>query len=156
MKPVLIFGYGNPSRGDDAIGPLLIERLEMLNLPGVELLTDFQLQVEHALDLRGRERVLFVDASHVCPVSYELTRIQPAADASYTSHEMSPAAVLHACAELYGERPESWMLAVRGVSFDLGEPLSGVAMGNLDAAVSLTVAWLEGCRSNLPANRFHA
>ena len=70
MRPILIFGYGNPSRGDDAIGPLLIERLEILNLPDVDLLTDFQLQVEHALDLRGRERVLFVDASHVCQDPY--------------------------------------------------------------------------------------
>ena len=29
--PILIIGIGNPSRGDDALGPLLIERLEALN-----------------------------------------------------------------------------------------------------------------------------
>jgi Ni,Fe-hydrogenase maturation factor len=28
MAPILIFGYGNPSRGDDALGPELIQRLE--------------------------------------------------------------------------------------------------------------------------------
>ncbi|MDP2828315.1 MAG: hydrogenase maturation protease [Sulfuricellaceae bacterium] len=149
MRPILIFGYGNPSRGDDAIGPLLIEQLARLDLPDVDLLTDFQLQVEHALDLRGRERVLFVDASYVCQDPYELTRIQPAADASYTSHAMSPAAVLQACAELYGEEPESWMLAVRGVSFELGEPLSVEATGSLDAAVTKVLVWLDGdCAQN--------
>ncbi|MDP2785684.1 MAG: Ni/Fe hydrogenase, partial [Sulfurimicrobium sp.] len=64
--PLLVFGYGNPSRGDDALGPLLLEQLAALNLPHVELLTDFQLQVEHAVDLQGRERVLFIDASVSC------------------------------------------------------------------------------------------
>ena len=67
VAPTLVFGIGNPSRGDDAIGPLMIERLEREQsagrLSGVDLLTDFQLQPEHALDLRGRARVLFVDAS---------------------------------------------------------------------------------------------
>ena len=58
--PRLVIGIGNPSRGDDAIGPLAVERLEALALPGVELLTDFQLQVEHALDLIGRR-----DLSHL-------------------------------------------------------------------------------------------
>ena len=36
------------------------------NGDGVELLEDYQLQVEHTLDLVGRERVLFVDASGGC------------------------------------------------------------------------------------------
>ena len=40
IAPRLIIGIGNPSRGDDAIGPLAIERLEALDLPGAELLTD--------------------------------------------------------------------------------------------------------------------
>ena len=124
MQPLLIFGYGNPSRGDDAIGPLLIERLEAMNLPQVELMTDFQLQIENALDLRGREWVLFVDASYSCPAPFAMNRVQPLRDASYTSHTMSPAAVLHACFELYGERPECWLLEVKGDSFELGEELS--------------------------------
>ena len=53
---------GGPSRGDDAGGPLVAERLEVADVQGVEVLVDFQLQVEHALDLAGRERVIFVDA----------------------------------------------------------------------------------------------
>ncbi|MCC7218819.1 MAG: hydrogenase maturation protease, partial [Burkholderiales bacterium] len=63
IAPFLVIGIGNPSRGDDALGPLLVERIEAMDLPGVECLTDFQLQVEHALDLVGREQVVFVDAT---------------------------------------------------------------------------------------------
>ncbi|WP_462320608.1 hydrogenase maturation protease [Halochromatium sp.] len=77
--PVLVFGYGNPSRGDDALGPRLIERLQGLQdrgqLPGVELLTDFQLQIEHVLDLVGRERVIFVDAAVGLSEPYRLTPV---------------------------------------------------------------------------------
>ncbi|MDV7391306.1 hydrogenase maturation protease, partial [Arthrospira platensis SPKY1] len=97
---LLILAVGNPSRGDDALGPLFLERLETLREPrgdwdGVELLTDFQLQIEHAVDLEKRELVLFVDASVSCPPPFQFTRLRPAQDVSYTSHALSPAAVLH-------------------------------------------------------------
>ena len=73
VAPLLVIGIGNPSRGDDALGPACIEALEKLALPMVELLTDFQLQVEHVLDLARCSRVVFVDASLRCasPFSFE-------------------------------------------------------------------------------------
>lgn len=137
IAPLLIFAYGNPSRGDDALGPLLLERLEALNFPGVELLTDFQLQVEHAIDLQGREQVLFVDASVSCPPPFEFFRLSAVKDRSFTSHAMSPAALLQAYQELYGKAAPAWLLAVRGERFELGEPLSPAAAGNLEAALVL-------------------
>lgn len=135
--PLLVFAYGNPSRGDDALGPLLLERLEALKLSNIELLTDFQLQVDHAVDLQGREVVLFIDACVSCEPPYAFTRLVPIKDVSYTSHAMSPAAVLHACRELYGEHPAAYLLAVRGEHFELGEPLSPAAAANLEAAFML-------------------
>jgi hypothetical protein len=46
-----VFGYGNLSRGDDALGPLLIEYIEKhVYFSGLEIITDFQLQIEHALE----------------------------------------------------------------------------------------------------------
>ncbi len=137
IAPLLIFAYGNPSRGDDALGPMLLERLEALNLPGIELLTDFQLQVEHALDLQGREQVLFIDASVSCPPPFEFSRLFAVKDRSFTSHAMSPAALLQACQELYGEVPPAWLLAVRGETFELGESLSTAAEAALEQAFVL-------------------
>lgn len=134
---MLIFGYGNPSRGDDALGPLLLERLERLKLPQVELLTDFQLQVEHALDLQHRDKVLFIDASVSCAAPYALSRLEPQKDTSYSSHVMSPAALLHAYREICGNPPPAYLLEVRGERFELGETLSSEASVNLDAALSL-------------------
>jgi hydrogenase maturation protease len=145
----LVIAVGNPARGDDALGPLLAERLAAhlaeSRLAGVEVLTDFQLQVEHALDLVGRRRVIFVDASLAAPEPCALTPVAPAADATHTSHALSPAAVLDAYRRVVGgEAPEALVLAVRGYRFELGEALSGEARANLDAALERLVALLAG------------
>lgn len=137
--PILIIGIGNPSRGDDALGPLLIERLEALQTPDVELLTDFQLQVEFALDLQGRQQVIFVDASLTAAAPFTCTPAVAAEDHSYSSHALSPAAVLHAYRQLIGAPPPAWILAIRGVAFELGAGLSAEAAANQEAAY----AWLR-------------
>ncbi len=136
--PLLVFAYGNPSRGDDALGPELLRRLEALAPPGTEFLTDFQLQVDHAVDLRGRRRVLFIDASVAAPPPFAFARLRAEKDASYTSHAMSPGAVLHAYRELYGVAPPpAYLLAVRGDHYELGAPLSALASAHLEAAFEL-------------------
>ena len=136
--PVLVLAIGNPSRGDDALGPALAARLEAAGLPGVEVITEFQLQVENALDLIGRERVIFIDAGSGTPAPFELRRLAEAADFLHTSHALSPEAVLTTYRRVTGETPpEAWLLCVRGESFELGEALSAAAAAHLDAA------WLE-------------
>lgn len=93
-KPILVLGYGNPSRGDDALGPMLLDYIQQqLDTSKLEILTDFQLQIEHALDLQNRELVLFIDASVACEDAFTLTELHAAKDKSYTSHAMSPTAV---------------------------------------------------------------
>jgi hydrogenase maturation protease len=138
-----VIGSGNPSRGDDALGPLALERLACLDLPGVELLTDFQLQVEHALDLEGRSQVIFIDASMESRAPFEFAPVAAAADASATTHALSPAAVLETCRRVVGPPPPGRVLAIRGYAFELGEPLSKRAAHNLDAAVAMLASRLR-------------
>jgi len=151
--PTLIFGWGNPSRGDDALGPLFVEHFIELasrhpEWGEVDCLTDFQLQVEHALDLQGRQRVLFVDASLDAPAPCTLTRIEAARDASFTTHAMSPQAVLKVYADIDdGEPPPCWLLAIRGERYELGEGLGEVAQENLQAALLVAVDWLISTRT---------
>jgi len=140
IPATLIIGIGNPSRGDDALGPLLIERLEALALPDVELLTDFQLQVEYALDLQGRDTVIFVDAAVAGPEPYRFEPVAPGRDTSFSSHELSPSALLHAYEQLYGPSPRAYILAIRGYVFDLGAAPSRQAGLNLDAAMASLLA----------------
>ena len=134
-KPNLVFTWGNPSRGDDALGPALYELLLKENPEHVELLTDFQLQIEHAIDLEHRDRVLFVDASVTANAPFELVRLQPEQDASYTSHAMSPQALLAVYQQVNGcAPPPAWLLSIRGYEFGLGLPLTAAARENLQAA----------------------
>lgn len=139
--PLLVLGVGNPSRGDDALGPLFVERLGEalsgeLSRGAVDLLTDYQLQVEHALDLTGRERVLFVDASVRACAPFELSRIAARRDRSSSTHALSPEAVLAVHLDALGETPpEAWILAIRGECFELGAELSHAARSHLEAAL---------------------
>jgi Ni,Fe-hydrogenase maturation factor len=61
---VLIQGIGNPLRSDDALGPMLIERLEASKLAGnqstvqVELEWVYQLQIENAELARSQKSLI--------------------------------------------------------------------------------------------------
>ena len=135
IKPILIFTWGNPSRGDDAIGPRMYDLLIEQALPRVDVLTDFQLQIEHAVDLEHRERILFVDASVSATEPYQFYRLQPEQDDSYTTHAMSPASLLATFEKVNGTpAPPAFMLSVRGYVFDLGKPLSDKASTNIEHA----------------------
>ena len=146
----LLFAWGNPSRGDDALGPALLELIAAAQ-PGhpewgaVDLLTDFQLQPEHALDLDGHDRVLFVDASVSCASPYVFDRLQPSAGFGYTTHAMQPEALLGVFRQVTGREPSpAWLLTIRGLSFGLGEPLSAEAAANLEAAAGFVESLLSG------------
>lgn len=150
----LAFGIGNPSRGDDALGPLFTERLEAwangtgrieaAELPvALTILTDFQCQVEHALDLRGIEVAFFVDASLSAAAPFELTPLRPLLDLTYSTHALSPACVLAVAEQLGQTLPETWLLAIPGESFELGAPLGAKAERHLDAAFDHILACLR-------------
>ncbi|MFN7569994.1 MAG: hydrogenase maturation protease [Betaproteobacteria bacterium] len=150
--PLLLLAVGNASRGDDALGPLLAERIEALRLPGLEVQTEYQLQIENALDLLGRRAVLFVDASVSVAAPYALTELRPARDASFSTHAQSPAAVLQSYFDTVGQAPPpSWQLAIRGEAFELGEPLSAAAEANLIESVNAAREWVGRALENLRA-----
>jgi hydrogenase maturation protease len=153
LAPLLIIAIGNPSRGDDALGPALLDALRAAGVENggrVELLTDFQLQVEHALDLDGRAGVLFVDAAWPGAVAgavagATLFPIKADGAAPLGSHALRPQAVLQVCVKLGLAVPQAWLLAIEGQSFELGEPLSQAAVGRLADALTLVEGWLVSC-----------
>jgi hydrogenase maturation protease len=152
MAKLMLFGYGNPGRGDDALGPELIARIAQMHFAGVECQNDMQLQVEHVTDLAGCDRVLFVDADMSCAEPFEFSGITSEKDVSYTSHAMSPSALLHAYSQVYKkEAPPAFLLRIRGYDFELGDPLTSQASDNLEEAVKQVVELIEqqGHRLNL-------
>lgn len=140
---VVVFAVGNPSRGDDAIGPMLLQRLAAwLAAEGLagqfELIEDFQLNIEHVLDLRDRQLALFIDAGAQTPAPFTFERVAPAAGLAHTTHELPPAAVLQVFRQTEGsEPPPAFVLCVRGETFELGEALSSAACAHVDEAFRL-------------------
>lgn len=153
VAPWLVLAVGNPSRGDDALGPALLERLRSAGLDGagdVELLTDFQLQVEHALDLQGRRGVLFVDAARPgAAAGATVTPIRADARVPPASHALRPQAVLRVAEHMNGGAPPAWQLAIEGQSFALGDGLSAAAERHLEDALALALDWLSTQRAGV-------
>jgi len=144
--PLLVFGWGNRSRGDDALGPLCVERLRVAftQRQDIEFLDDYQLMIEHVLDLQGRARVLFVDASLGCAPPFETLALRAAADGSIGSHTLSPQALLQVYRELHDDAPPPCtLLAIRGQRFELGAAPSRAALAHLDAALAWAQTWLS-------------
>lgn len=141
----LILGWGNLSRGDDALGPLFVAGL-LAQLPAdlrdqVEFLEDYQLQVEHALDLVGRKQVLLVDACLNCATPFEARSVLAMRDTSYTSHALSPEALLQVIVDFEGTPPPTTLLGIRGEVFELGAPMSASAQRHLMAALAWGLEW---------------
>jgi len=143
-SPVLIFTWGNPSRGDDALGTEVYDQLQKENLEDADLLTDFQLQIEHTIDLEKRERVLFIDASVSATAPFEFYRLKPVKDDSYTTHAMSPESLLATYEKVNkAAPPPAFMLSIRGYDFGLGLPMSDKATANLTDALEFITLHLS-------------
>lgn len=155
VKPLLVLSWGNLSRGDDALGPLCVAGVQA-RLPAwvseqIEFLDDYQLQVEYALDLAERRAVLFVDASLSARAPFEASPAHAQRDTSYSSHAVSAPSLLQVFEDLYARpAPAAMLLAIRGQSFELGEPLSAAAQQHLLAAQAWATTWLTQQATPVP------
>jgi hydrogenase maturation protease len=132
---VVVFGWGNDARGDDGLGPLLLGRVSRAAWPDVKAIEDFQLQIEHALDLDGADLALFLDAGKDTPAPFAFAEIEPARGATPTTHALAPEAVLDVYARALGQSPpRAFTLCIRGERFELGQGLSPEASERLEAA----------------------
>lgn len=122
---LVVFGWGNVSRGDDGIGPLLLSRIEQAGWDEAVLIEDYQLQLEHALDLVGAELALFIDAGTGTPAPFSFREIFPRPGVTHTSHALAPESVLAVFVQVTGKTPPpAFLLCVRGENFELGAGLS--------------------------------
>lgn len=141
MAKLLIIGYGNPARGDDALGSLVAEHIESIkslrHWQHVDVLTAYQLQIENVMDVANYQTVLFIDAHTQCNNPYILERCQPEVGQSYTSHALTPGALLAVYQQAYKiAPPASYLLKIGGESFELGQSLSSIATHNLQSAIT--------------------
>lgn len=159
MKRTLILGYGNADRQDDGVAwhvlnhiarrldrPLSSTPDEGFQITGkpVELLFTLQLTPEMAETVAGFERVCFVDAhTGAVPDEVNVVQVGQTYESSPFTHHMTPATCLSLAEALYGHRPESLLVSVRGYAFGFERTLSPRTEVLADQAASQIEAWIE-------------
>ncbi|MEI6564841.1 MAG: hydrogenase maturation protease [bacterium] len=139
MKSILIYGYGNPGRQDDGVGPALVEALELWQAAdGVSVMTletNYQLNAEDALTVAGHDQVIFADATREGDAPFTFRRLLPDTAVSFSTHAMRPESILALADELYGKSPKTYLLTIRGYEWEPNEPMTRGAVANLAAAL---------------------
>jgi hydrogenase maturation protease len=141
---ILVIGFGNPGRLDDGLGPRLAEAVAAQAPAGVSAIADYSLQVEHATAVAEHDAVVFADAAVSGPAPFALYRLAPQPDTSFSTHSVSPGALLALAGEHFGASAAGYVLAIRGYDFnEFGEWLSSRARANLDAALAFLLPRLR-------------
>lgn len=148
---LVVFAWGNASRGDDAIGPRMAEHMREFAHPRVEVIEDHQLNIEHVTDIREHTPVLFIDASVALKHGYRIERVLPSDDGNFSTHAISPAALLNVyCETTKRPEPNAFLLHIAGRKFDLGDELSSEAEAAIRDACSFLKDVLSRMESNWP------
>jgi hydrogenase maturation protease len=113
---LLIIGYGNPLRGDDAVGYQVAESLGAIAV--------HQLTPELMEPISRASRVVFIDAAATgIPGTVEERAVLPQPATAFT-HHATPEALLAGARALYGSCPPATLITIAGADFELGHPLS--------------------------------
>ena len=133
----LLIGYGNTLRGDDAVGPKVIEAIAALKLPGVETLSCDLLTPELADPVSRADKVIFVDAAIDAPMEVQLRPLAPANSSQIMAHAADPRTLLALARDVFGHAPQAWWLTIPVESMGIGEELSPPAQRGLQTAIRL-------------------
>lgn len=134
MTRSIIIGYGNPLRGDDALGYHAARSLSgLVTSPNVTIHTCHQLTPELAAEISAYDVAVFIDASiGDIPGTLSVTKIDPSGIPNRTySHQVDPESVLLCSQMLYGRVPDSYLITISANSFGYMEELSDPVINRL-------------------------
>jgi hydrogenase maturation protease len=142
MNDLLIYGIGNPGRQDDGLGiEFALEMERWFNENSIKIkidvLTNYQLNIEDANTISDYKLVLIADASKEIPEGYQLKRIIPIPSNHAMSHFLSPGSILHLCNDLFGHKPKMYALHLAGYKWNFGKPATKKAKANLRQALEV-------------------
>jgi hydrogenase maturation protease len=138
MTGVLVIGYGSLVRGDDAAGFLAARELErhFRNDADVEVWAAPQLTPEMAEAIAECSFVLFVDATiEEEPGTIRWMRVEPQSGSNGFTHHLSPASLVGAAQQLYGDAAPAMAVTLSGWQFELADGLSAGAQKRLPELV---------------------
>jgi hydrogenase maturation protease len=153
MARALIIGYGNPIRGDDALGWEIASRLATgVQKESVEVIALDQLTPELSERISKVELVVFIDSSHVGqPGSWTCETLDPNATTSTTlGHQLTPVSLMAYAQALFKASPRALLVSVVGGSFDCRQALThsvAVALPAVEQFVRAQIAGTFGKRT---------
>lgn len=145
---VLVYGYGNPGRQDDALGIEMANRIELWakehKIGNLEVDTNYQLNVEDAEKISTKDVVIFVDASQEDIHEFKFMHLDSSdKKIEFSMHAVSPEYVLHICKDLFNKSPKTCLMGIKGFEWDFQEGLSDNAKLNLEQAYQFLTRKLE-------------
>jgi hydrogenase maturation protease len=129
MLDVLILGYGNTMRRDDALGVHAAHALHDFYCTdgGVRGLATSQLTFDLAEDISQAKFILFIDAAASgLPGEIHSEEISPADEKVRFTHHWTPRTLLMLSRQLYGRAPSAVSLTMAAASTEVGVGLSQV------------------------------
>ena len=140
---LFVYGFGNPGRQDDGLGPAIIDKLESDKVEGITIDSNYQMNIEDAHNISQCDAVIFVDASIDAEEPFSFYKIEPSADITFSTHTMSPESVLALCKELYDKDMDAYVMAIRGYEWDFIEGFSPEAVHNFNEAYTFLLKKIE-------------
>ncbi len=138
---VLVVGYGNELRGDDAVGPLAARAAAQWGLAGVRCLDLHQLTPEVVEEMAGVAEVVFIDAR----LGGEGVRVEElsAGGEAPGGHVSDPRGLLALCAVLHGRAPRARLVTIGVGAVEVGAGLSAGAEARLRQTLALLREWFR-------------
>lgn len=136
MTRVLVIGYGNPLRGDDALGWEIADRLRQANRDEtIHVLAVHQLTPELSELISQVKLAVFIDSSYVGqPGSWKCESVEPGATASTTfGHYLMPMGLLAYAQAVFKASPPALLVSVAGGCFDCCQELTPAVAAALPA-----------------------
>ncbi|MFN8313833.1 MAG: hydrogenase maturation protease [Cyclobacteriaceae bacterium] len=139
---ILLIGIGNSSRGDDALGWRIADNVTQVS--GIHVEYRYQLQIEDADLIKDYDVVVFADATReIIPDGFTFLPVDATGNIAFSTHRLSPSAVLSLCQEIYGRHPEAFTLALTGTYWELGLGISPEGTTALSNANQFLSAWIK-------------
>ena len=134
----LIIGIGNDSRQDDGLGWALLDRIGQVYGDHANLVYRYQLNIEDADLIKDTDCVLFVDACYDALAGGSAIDVCASnGDITFTTHALSPAAVLALCEQVYNKKPAAYLLRMQGYAWELKTGLTPEGKKNLESGFEL-------------------
>jgi hydrogenase maturation protease len=166
----LFYGIGNVGRTDDGLGIRLVESIETLQLQNskvfkpfnlttpsnkinllnsLNLNSNYQINIEDALEISKYEVVIFADATKEnLSTPFQMIELKPSLEIQFSTHSLNFESLLSLCTELYQTAPHAFLLKMQGYEWNIHDQLSPQGELTLQKTLQETLRWFQSIDFN--------